>query len=174
MTTHVTRSIKTPIRTELKTVADIWDGPDKGLIFCWEQGREEAAQKPDLAERARRGELVPVGRKNHPGTVEAVHDESADEDEPLEESPDERTDSSDDPIRLQKPDKAGLWKRGSLQYLAWWQGLRGENLNVSSDHEIAIVCPRIFVGKKGKMKGRKFQRKYTFPRNGKLSKPVWL
>jgi hypothetical protein len=174
MTTHVTRSITTPIRKGLKTVADIWDGPDKGLIFCWEQGREEAAQKPDLAERARRGELVPVGRKNHPGNVEAA----AEEDEPLEESPDERdadeTDSADDPIRLQKPDKAGLWKRGSLQYLAWWQGLRGENLNVSSDHEIEIVCPRIFEGKKGKMKGRKFRRKYTFPRNGKNSKPVRL
>lgn len=139
MTTHVTRSITTPIRNGLKTVADIWDGRDKGLIFCWEQGREEAARKPDLADRAGRGELVAVGRA-------------------------ESRDAEDH----------GIWKRGSLQYLAWWQGLRGEDLNVSFVEEIEILCPKVFVANEGKMKGRHFQRKYTFPRKGKLFKPTWL
>ncbi|HET6328009.1 MAG TPA: hypothetical protein VFG04_25220 [Planctomycetaceae bacterium] len=121
MSTHVTRSITTPVRKELKTAADIWDHSDKGLIFCWEKGREEREQKPDLAERAERGELVTVGQLGG--------------------------------------EKYGMWKRGSLQYLAWWQGLRGEDLNVSFVAEIEIICPRIFVGTDGK----KHQRLYDFP-----------
>jgi hypothetical protein len=133
MTTHLTRSIETPIREGLATVAEIWDGPDKGLIFCWEQGREERLEKPELAARAEKGELVPVGRAE-PG--------------PNEEE-----------------DDHGLWKRGSLQYLAWWQGLRGENLKVSFVEKIEIVCPRIFVTDKGK----KTRRVYFFPRRKKPS-----
>jgi len=128
MTTHLTRSIETPIRDGLATASEIWDGPDKGLIFCWEQGRKEREEKPELAARADKDELVPVGR-------------------------------SDD------ADDHGIWKRGSLQYLAWWQGLRGENLNVSFVHKVEIVCLRVFTTEKGK----KVQRKFLFPRRKKPS-----
>ena len=33
-------------------------------------------------------------------------------------------------------------KYGSLNYLAEWQGLRGEDLNIDIDKEVAIVCSR--------------------------------
>ncbi|MDO9313426.1 MAG: hypothetical protein Q7T97_02640 [Burkholderiaceae bacterium] len=31
-------------------------------------------------------------------------------------------------------------KFGSLYYLAMWQGLRGEDLNINSDEEVVLVC----------------------------------
>lgn len=41
----ITRSITEPIRTGLRTVQQIWDGPDKGLIYSWEQGRQRRADE---------------------------------------------------------------------------------------------------------------------------------
>ena len=40
----VTRSITEPIRL-LLTVSQLWDGPDRGMICCWECGREMAAAR---------------------------------------------------------------------------------------------------------------------------------
>lgn len=34
-----------------------WRGRDKGLITCWEVGRELSEKEPELAERAKKGEL---------------------------------------------------------------------------------------------------------------------
>lgn len=34
------------------------------------------------------------------------------------------------------------WKRGSLRYLATWQGLRGEDLNISFVDKTKIVCTK--------------------------------
>ncbi|MCJ8168655.1 hypothetical protein [Atopomonas sediminilitoris] len=35
-----------------------------------------------------------------------------------------------------------LDKPGSLQYLAQWQGLRGEDLNIDTSHEVTLTCSR--------------------------------
>lgn len=95
MSTHVKLSIDVPIRAGL-TVSELWDGPDKGMICCWERGREKRKAEPELASRAESGELVTLA-----------------------------------------------WKRKSLQYLATWQGLRGEDLNVSFVDEVTMVCTKM-------------------------------
>lgn len=102
--TTIRRSINTPIRTGLDW-HKIWESEDKGLIKCWEVGRQLALSKPELAEAASRNEL-PV--TNWKGGVSRA---------------------------LKK-----LEKYGSLQYLAQWQGLRGENLDVDLTAEITITC----------------------------------
>ncbi len=160
MATHLTRSIKTPIREGLATVAEIWGGPDRGLIFCWELGRKEREEKTELAARAKNGELVPVGRMKASLTIEVADDELPDD---AKQENDESPDAAKP--RKKKSEDHGIWKRGSLQYLAWWQGLRGENLNVSFVQIIDIVCPRVFTTKKGE----KVRRKYFFPRRKKPS-----
>ena len=104
MSARIPLNISTPIRENLTSVSERWDGPDKGMIYCWEQGRREAQAKPDLAARARDGELTTVG---------SVSDDSL-----------------------------GVWKRGTLQYLAWWQGLRGDDLCIDFKQEIQITCTK--------------------------------
>ena len=42
---------------------ETWVGTDQGLIKCWERGREMRIEKPDLAERANRSELVTLALK---------------------------------------------------------------------------------------------------------------
>jgi hypothetical protein len=158
MTTHLTRSIKTPIRDDISTVAEIWDGSDKGLIYCWELGRKERKEKPDLAARAENGELVAVGRLRA-----NLGSDFRDDDLPDVASRDSDESADDSKSRKKKPENHGIWKRGSLQYLAWWQGLRGESLDVSLDQTVEIVCPKVFTTEKGK----KVQRKYLFPRRKK-------
>lgn len=160
MTTHLTRSIKTPIRDDISTVAEIWEGPDKGLIYCWELGRKERKEKPDLAARAENGELVAVGRLRL-----NLGSDFRDDELPDDAGPDTDESADDSKTRRKKPENHGIWKRGSLQYLAWWQGLRGESLNVSLVQTIEIVCPKVFATDKGK----KVQRKYFFPRRKKPS-----
>lgn len=54
--THVTRSINEQIRTGLSR-EEIWEAEDKGLIHCWETGRELSQSKPELAKAANNGEL---------------------------------------------------------------------------------------------------------------------
>jgi hypothetical protein len=87
------RSVGIPIREELTRV-ERWDGPDRGLIWCWERGRQIRVEDPELAARTVDGEL---------------------------------------------PDSLN-WKRRSLQYLAQWQGLRGEDLEIWLDGEREIAC----------------------------------
>lgn len=87
--------------------AERWEGPDQGLIACWERGHEKAAESETLASAARRGELVVLPWK---GGVD-------------------------------RPTKLGA-KYGSLFYLAMWQGLRGEPLDIDTDKDIAITCSR--------------------------------
>jgi hypothetical protein len=87
--------------------AELWQGPDKGLIGCWLRGIEKAAQDPDLAAKAKAGELPVLAWK---GGVEK---------------------------RL----KTGF-KLGCLNYLATWQGLRGEDLNIDLEAEVDLRCSR--------------------------------
>ncbi|EIK94071.1 hypothetical protein PMM47T1_23472 [Pseudomonas sp. M47T1] len=102
----VSREITHPLRPKL-TWEETWQGPDQGLIRCWEIGRERADKMPELAHQCRAGELPVLGWK---GGVARV---------------------------LKKKDKYG-----ALKYLAQWQGLRGEDLNVTIDQEVTLTCSR--------------------------------
>jgi hypothetical protein len=62
MNKHISRSYKEPKREGLSW-EEQWEGPDKGLISCWELGRERNKREPELAERARNGELPMLGWK---------------------------------------------------------------------------------------------------------------
>lgn len=105
---RVSRSILEPIHDEQDYEKRI-NGDDKGLINAWQVGRKLAARDPDMAARAKNGELPVLGVK---GGVE----------------------------RKIKADKVG-----SLWYLAQWQGLRGEGLDIDIDEEIEMVCSRTGV-----------------------------
>lgn len=87
--------------------SETWEGPDKGLIWCWERGRQMRTEEPELAARAERGELMVLVWK---GGVEKK-------------------------LKIEK-------KRGTLMYLATWQGLRGEDLDLALEDEHSIVCSR--------------------------------
>ena len=95
MLSHLRLSINEPIRPRVSTT-ERWHAEDQGLIFCWERGRQLREEKPALATRAERGELVPLWWQ---GGVE-------------------------------KKLKATLPKKGTLWYLAVWQGLRNEDLDI--------------------------------------------
>ena len=56
---HLERSIQQPIR-DFVDMDHRWRGPDGGLIWCWERGRQMTNEDPGLAERATQGELVPL------------------------------------------------------------------------------------------------------------------
>jgi len=106
MATRLDRSVDQPIREGLSWT-DRWRGPDKGLIWCWERGRQERLERPDLAAQAEKGELVPLDWKG--GVKEK--------------------------LKVEK-------KPGTLKYLATWQGLRGEGLDIELDGERTIVCTK--------------------------------
>jgi hypothetical protein len=104
MAANLHRSVRQPIRAGL-TWEELWLGPDNGLIWCWERGRQKSEEEPELAVRARKGELVPLAWIG--GVTEK--------------------------LKLAK-------KRGTLNYLATWQGLRGEDLDIPLAGERVIVC----------------------------------
>ena len=106
MSQQVYRSNKETKREGL-TWCERWEGGDKGLITCWEVGRRFRKNKPELAEKAMRGELPTLGWKG----------------------------GSDKPLKINK-------KYGSLNYLAQWQGLRGEDLNINMSDEIILTCSK--------------------------------
>lgn len=56
MSDLVHRLFSEPKRQNL-TWAERWKGPDRGLINCWEIGRELATKEPQIAVRAKEGEL---------------------------------------------------------------------------------------------------------------------
>ena len=87
-----------------------WNGPDQGLICSWLRGIEKAKESPDLADKAKAGELPVLAWKG--GVEKAI--------------------------------KSGA-KFGSLNYLATWQGLRGEDLCVDLDREAQLTCSRTGV-----------------------------
>ena len=100
------RSYREPKREGLSW-DEHWKGRDKGLITCWEVGRELSKKKPKLAERAKKGELPVLGWK---GGVEKK-------------------------IKMKE-------KYGTLNYLAQWQGLRGEDLDINLSEEREIICAK--------------------------------
>lgn len=106
MTEHLYRSISEHIREGLSW-QEYWKGSDDGLIKCWEVGRKLSKKEPNLAGRAKNGELPILGWKGG----------------------------------VQKKIKKKL-KYGSLSYLAEWQGLRGDDLDIDLLEEREIVCSR--------------------------------
>ena len=62
MTTRLHRSVHEPIREGLSW-NERWMGPDKGLIWCWERGRQKRVEEPELAAQADKGELVVLAWK---------------------------------------------------------------------------------------------------------------
>lgn len=106
MNKRLFRSIQEPIR-EFVTWEHRWMGQDRGLVWCWERGRQYQIECPERAMRAANGELVPDGWR---GGIEK---------------------------KLKLPVKLG-----TLYYLATWQGMRGEDLDIDLEGERIIVCSR--------------------------------
>jgi hypothetical protein len=120
MTTRLYRSIREPIRDGLSW-EERWRGPDQGLIWCWERGRQMRTRQPERAARAEQGELmvseVVAAYRTEPVPVWRGGVSKRLKDVPI------------------KPD-------GSLNYLAEWQGLRGEDLDIDVAEERVIVCTK--------------------------------
>jgi len=102
MTKIINRSFKEPKRENI-TWNERWKGNDKGLIMCWEVGREMKQKKPELAKLTLNNELPVLGWKG--GVNKKITKE----------------------------------KFGSLNYLAQWQALRGEDLNIDLSKEYILV-----------------------------------
>lgn len=96
--------ISTPIRRDIDW-KQTWQGPDQGLIKCWETGRKLAESNPGLADHCKAGALPLLNWK---GGVSRA---------------------------LKKKEKFG-----ALQYLAQWQGLRGEDLLIDLSLELVLNC----------------------------------
>ena len=106
---NIFKAFSEPDRENL-TWEETWHNEDRGLIKNYEVGRALAKSNPDLAEKAKKGELPLLGYK---GGVEKD---------------------------LKKKEKIG-----ALNYLAKWQALRGEDLNIDLDEEVVITCTRTNV-----------------------------
>jgi len=106
MSQRIYRSCREPIRKGL-TWDERWKDDDKGLINCWELGRELREKEPAVAKRAENGELPVLVWKG--GVANKIKKK---------------------------------WKYGTLHYLAEWQGLRGEDLNIDLSEEPEIICSK--------------------------------
>lgn len=84
-----------------------WERDDKGLISCWECGRETAIRRPEQATLALAGELLVLPWRG-----------GVDKNAPK------------NPKR----------KVGTLYYLAMWQGLRGEDLDIDMSRGASLAC----------------------------------
>lgn len=112
---RLTRSTAEAIRPEMNWTAT-WQGPDHGLIYCWERGRVarvdgvrvfgDSDKAKQIVAAAERSELPSLPWKGGAST-------------------DMTSDSK---------------KTGTLQYLAMWQGLRNEDLDLDCDGQTTVVC----------------------------------
>lgn len=82
-----------------------WGDLERSLVSAWERGREKNVEDPELADRARLGQLVVLPWK---GGVEKA---------------------------IQRIDKVG-----THLYVAMWQGLRGDDLDIDTSVESSITC----------------------------------
>ena len=58
--------IKRSINVEIRVFVDMdhrWKSADKGLIWCWERGRQMSEEDPELASEAVDGRLMVLGWK---------------------------------------------------------------------------------------------------------------
>jgi len=63
MNKRIYRSRNEPLRDGDLSFHERWRGPDNGLITCWELGRQRSIETPDLAEKAKNGQLPILGWK---------------------------------------------------------------------------------------------------------------
>ncbi len=110
MSSHIQRSYQEPDRG-LSTHKERWKGEDKGVVTAWEVGRELAVKDPEMAQKAKNGELPPSVWKGG----------------------------------VAKKPKFKMRKYASLYYLAEWQALRGEDLDIDLNDEIDLTCSRTGV-----------------------------
>ena len=106
MNARIYRFCQEPIRREI-TNYERWRGEDRGLINCWEIGRELRETEAEMAEKADNGELPVLAWKGGA-----------------------------------RGDAKTNKKYGCLYYLAQWQGLRGEDLDIDWSEEREIVCSK--------------------------------
>ena len=106
MNQHIHRCHSDPLRDQLSW-DERWKSADSGLITCWEVGRKLSKKEPEIAERAKNGELPILGWK---GGVEK---------------------------KIKKKEKFG-----TLFYLAQWQGLRGDDLDIDLSNKYDLVCSK--------------------------------
>lgn len=106
MPTQLNRTFDQPDREGLSW-DERWLSADRGLIWCWELGRQMRTRDPELARRAVAGELVILDWRGGVEKKLLVNE-----------------------------------KRGTLNYLATWQGLRGEDLNIVLEVKRIVVCSR--------------------------------
>lgn len=129
MSNVIFRSIQTPIRKDL-TWEETWTGEDMGLIYCWEKGIEMSFENPRKAGRAINGELLILCWRG--GVRKKLKDKE------------------ENGVVIENI------KRGTFNYLATWQGLRGEDLNIDLTKKLFFVCSKyaqkvVFKPKKFKL-----------------------
>lgn len=103
--TRIQRSMSEPIRPASLDWEARWQGPDQGLIACWERGRERVREDAGLAAAAVAGQLPLLPWKGG----------------------------------FEKATKKGS-RYGTLNYLAMWQGLRGQDLDIDTTADVEITC----------------------------------
>lgn len=114
MKTH--RSIDEPLRDD-PNWDERWSDVAQGFITSWERGREKSVEEPTLARRALDGELVSLPWKGGFTPPKITQEIKA--------------------KKLSKPAK----KYGVFNYLAMWQGLRGEDLHIDPSRDLELTCP---------------------------------
>ena len=112
---NIYRSINEPFRLE-PNWEERWQDVKQGLITSWERGREKGVEDPQLALRALNGELVILPWK---GGFKLPKPRAK------------------EPTVISKAIKYGVFN-----YLAMWQGLRGEDLSIDPDQEVSLTCTR--------------------------------
>ncbi len=106
MSRRIFRPYSEPKREGL-TWEERWQGDDRGLITCWEVGRQLREKAPEIARRAENGELPVLGWKGG----------------------------------VNKSLECGV-KRGTLYYLAQWQGLRADDLDIDWSRNVELICTK--------------------------------
>jgi hypothetical protein len=149
MKDRLQRSITVPLRDDAEmTWAEIWEASDSGLIFCWEKGRRMRLVDPDLAARAEQGELVTLVWKGGTENLMEIADPDlvpqAEEGEltslPLQNGMKSlKLDGTQDDRKTPKKPQPLV---GSLKYMAMWQGLRNEDLDVALLSKTVITCTK--------------------------------
>lgn len=133
MARRLYRSIVEPIREGLNW-HELWEGDDQGLIWCWERGRQyrtETTAEP-VWKRVKEGKWW-QWRHIQPESPAELALRAARGELVL--------DGWRGGVKKKLKD-AKKKKSGTLQYLATWQGMRGEDLNIDFDEEVTIVCSR--------------------------------
>jgi hypothetical protein len=113
---YIQRSITEPLRLNL-TWEERWGSDALAIISCWERGREKSLEDLGLASKTLKNELPVLPWKGGFPPPKTVSSENGD-------------------VKKSKP----AIKYGSFYYLAMWQGLRGDDLNVDLHSEVEMTC----------------------------------